>query len=406
MTPTVSIIGIGEDGVDGLSAAACALIADARLVLGGARHLALADRLIAGARAVWPTPIGDAVGMILAAPGPVVALASGDPFWFGVGTMLARGLPAGSWRCLPQVSALSLACARLGWGVQDADVVSTCGRPVAAVAAALAPGRRLLVLSQDAQTPADVARLLCAQGFGPSEMVVMEALGGPRERISRHRADSFAAEGFAADAFDPLNLLAITPRAAAGARVLPRLAGLPDAAFAHDGQITKREIRAVTLAALAPMPGELLWDIGAGSGSIAIEWMRAHAANRAVAVDRRPDRLARAAANARELGVPGLDCVAGGAPEALAGLPAPDAVFVGGGAGIPGVVEACWAALRTGGRLVMNAVTIETEAVLFAARQTYGGSLTRMGVERLVEVGRMHGYRPAMTITQFVAVKT
>lgn len=401
MTPYLSIIGIGEDGVEGLSAEARGLIAGASLVIGGSRHLALADQVITGARALWPKPIGDAVALILAeAPRSVVVLASGDPFCFGVGPMLARALPEGAWRCLPQISSVSLACARLGWALQETEVISFCGRPLAAICAEFAPGRRLLALSADEATPGLVAALLTEQGFGASEIVVLEALGGPQERISRHVARRFAA----ADV-NRLNLVAISLVAAPDAKILSRLAGLPDEAFAHDGQITKREIRAATLAALAPMPGDLLWDIGTGSGSVAIEWMRAHPANRAVALDRRADRLARAAVNAIALGVPALDCIEGSAPQSLAGLPSPDAVFIGGGAQIAGVINACWSALRSGGRMVINAVTIETEAVLFEALRTYGGSLTRIGVERLVDVGRLQGYRPAMTITQWAARK-
>lgn len=401
MKPYLSIIGIGEDGVDGLSVEARGLLAGASLVIGGSRHLALAGGLIAGARAVWPKPIMDAVRLILAeAPLPVVVLASGDPFCFGVGPMLAQALPDGAWRCLPGISSLSFACARLGWALQDTEVISFCGRPVAAMLAGLAPNRRVLALSEDEATPGLVAALLTEHGFGASEIILLEALGGPQERVSRHTAARFVAPDT-----NRLNLLAITLHAVPGTQILPRLAGLPDDAFAHDGQITKREIRAATLAGLAPMPGDLLWDIGTGSGSIAIEWMRAHPSNRAVALDRRPDRLARAAANAGTLGVPALECIKGSAPEALAGLPPPDAIFIGGGAQIPGVIDTCWSALRTGGRMVINAVTIETEAVLFDAWHQHGGSLIRIGVERLVEVGRMHGYRPAMTITQWAARK-
>lgn len=401
MTPYLSIIGIGEDGVDGLSGEARGLIAGACLVIGGRRHLCLADRLITGGREVWPKPMGDAMKLILAeAPRPVVVLASGDPFCFGVGPMLAQAMPDGGWRCLPGISSLSLACARLGWALQDTEIISLCGRPLVAILAALAPGRRLLALSENEASPGAVASLLTGNGFGPSEIVLLEALGGPQERISRHVAASFSC-----GEINRLNLMAITLRALPGAQILPRLPGLPDNAFAHDGQITKREIRAATLAALAPMPGELLWDIGSGSGSIAIEWMRAHAANRAIALDRRVDRLARAAGNAATLGVPALECIEGSAPDALAGLPTPDAIFIGGGAQIPGVIATCWSALPPGGRMVINAVTIETEAVLFDARRTHGGSLTRIGVERLVELGRMHGYRPAMTITQWAARK-
>jgi precorrin-6Y C5,15-methyltransferase (decarboxylating) len=314
--------------------------------------------------------------------------------------MLAQAVPPGGWRCLPQVSCLSLACARLGWAQQEAEIISFCGRPVAALRALLQPGRRVLALSEDDTTPAVVARLLDEGGFGTSDIVVLEALGGPRERITHHLA-----AGFDAPEIDRLNMMAITLRARPSERALPRMPGLPDGAFLHDGQLTKREIRAATLAALAPLPGQMLWDIGTGSGSIAIEWMRAHPANRAVAFDRRADRLARARANAQALGVPGLRCVEGSAPEVLAGMTSPDAIFIGGGAQHADTIGIAWTALASGGRIVVNAVTIETEAALFKARENFGGSLTRIGVERLVDVGRMHGYRPAMTITQWAACK-
>lgn len=401
MTAFLSIIGIGEDGTEGLSGVARALISQASLVIGGDRHLMLAHSLITGRSMAWPSPIGAAIPLILhEAPKPVVALASGDPFWFGVGTTLAGNFPPGAWRCLPQISCLSLACARLGWAQQDAEVISFCGRPIAALRTMLQPGRRVLALSEDHTTPALVARLLDDAGFGPSEIVVLEALGGPHEKITRHRATEFDGREVAR-----LNMMAISLRAAPGARVLSRLPGLPDDAFVHDGQLTKHEVRAATLAALAPLPGQMLWDIGTGSGSIAIEWMRAHPANRAMALDRRADRLQRAAANAQTLGVPGLRFIEGDIPKALAGLPIPDAVFIGGGAQTAGLVDIAWAALPTGGRMVANAVTIETEAALFKAHAAYGGSLTRIGVERLVAVGAMHGYRPAMTITQWSVCK-
>eukprot|EP01037_Dinobryon_pediforme_P001883 gene1882-1914_t len=352
-------------------------------------------------RGIWRSRRRCAVALVRErAPSPVVVLASGDPFCFGVGPMLADALPQGSWRCLPQPSCLSLACARLGWAQQDCEVISFCGRPLAKLRGLLQPGQRVLALSEDGTTPGQVAELLAASGFGASEMVVLEALGGSRERVTRHRAS-----GFDAGIIDRLNMMAITMRADPGVRVLAKLPGLPDDAFEHDGQITKREVRAATLAALAPMPGELLWDIGTGSGSIAIEWLRAHRSNQVIAIDRRADRLVRARANALALGVDALRWIEGSAAEVIGSLPAPDAIFIGGGAQSPGLVSRCWEALRPGGRLVVNAVTIETEAVLAQAQAALGGSLTRLGIAHLVEVGGMHGYRPAMVVTQFCVAK-
>ena len=397
----LAILGIGEDGVEGLSGAARALVSGAELVVGGARHLALADGLIRGERLAWPSPLSAAIASICARRGsPVAVLASGDPFCYGVGNSLLRHVPADETLCLPAPSAFSLACARLGWPLQETATVSFCGRPIEPLAPLLQPGARILALSADAETPAALAAFLRERGFGPSALHLLEALGGPRERIRSTRAEQFDL-----DAVDALNLVAIEVVAGPAAKIIPLAAGLADDAFEHDGQITKREIRAVTLSTLAPRQGELLWDIGCGSGSIAIEWMLRHPANRALAFDENAGRAARAARNAASLGVPGLEIVTGHAPEALAGQPAPDAVFIGGGAQDAGVIDAAWAALKPGGRLVANGVTVETEALLIAARARLGGTLTRLSVERLDQIGSMHGFRPAMTVTQWAAAK-
>ncbi|MDA8249997.1 MAG: precorrin-6y C5,15-methyltransferase (decarboxylating) subunit CbiE, partial [Rhodospirillales bacterium] len=363
--------------------------------------LALARDLIRGEARPWPTPMTQAFPALVALrPRPVAVLASGDPFCYGVGARLAHLVPANEMLCLPVPSAYSLACARLGWSLVDVTTLSLCGRPLATLIPHLQPGARLLVLSADGATPAAVADLLHARGFGESRLHVMEALGGPRERVR-----TLAATDWIPGDIDPLNLLAIELKATADALVLPLASGLADEFFEHDGQLTKQEVRAVTLAVLAPLQGELLWDVGAGSGSIGIEWLLCHRANRAIAIERRAERAARAARNAAALGVPRLAMVEGAAPDALAGLPPPDAAFIGGGAERPGVVEAVWDALRPGGRLVANAVTIETESVLFASCQRWGGTLRRIAVERLDALGTMHGFRPAMTVTQWAASK-
>ncbi len=397
----LAILGIGEEGVEGMAPAARALLRAADIVYGGARHLALARGAIAGEARCWPSPIGDAFPALLAfRPRPVAILASGDPFCFGIGATLVRLVPAEEMLCLPAPSSFSLACARLGWASADTAMLSLCGRPLATLIPALQPAARLLVLSADATTPGAVFALLRARGFGGSCVHVLEALGGPRERVRR-----FVASDPVPDDIDPLNLLAVELVAAADARVLPLVAGLPDEMFEHDGQLTRQEVRAVTLAALAPCQGELLWDIGAGAGSIAIEWLLRHPANRAFAIERVAARAARAARNAAALGVPRLDVIEGTAPAALAGLKPPDAVFIGGGAERPGVVETAWAALRAGGRLVVNAVTIETEQVLFTAHRHHGGTLRRIAIERLDAIGSLHAFRPAMTVTQWAATK-
>lgn len=396
----LAIVGIGEDGAEGLSPAARALIANARLVIGGSRHLALADGLPKGELMSWPSPIAAAMPTILAYRGePVTVLASGDPYCFGIGAMISTHVPPSETICLPAPSSLSLACARLGWALDDVATLSLCGRPMHTLAPALQPHRRLLVLSADAATPAEVASYLVARGFGSSPLHVLEALGGPRERV---RATSAARYGF--NDVEALNLIAIEVVPGADAKIIPLACGLPDDVFEHDGQITKREVRAVTLSSLAPRAGELLWDIGAGSGSIAIEWLLRHRANEAIAIEKDPLRAARAAANSAELGVPRLEIVTGEAPAALADLPQPDAVFIGGGGSLE-VIERSWSALKDGGRLVANAVTIETEKALLAAQSHYGGALTRLAVERLDSVGGKQAFRPAMTVTQWSASK-
>lgn len=393
------MLGLGEEGVGALSPTAQALLRGAAVVYGGRRHLALAAGLIAGEARPWPSPMEAAYDALLAeAPRPVVVLASGDPFCFGIGAVLARRVPPAEMLCLPAPSAFSLACARLGWALQDCATTSFCGRPLEPVRALLQPGARILALSADATTPAALASLLRGWGFGPTRMHLLEALGGPAERIGATTAAAFALQP------GPLNMLALEVVAEPGARVLPLAPGLPDDWFEHDGQITRAEIRAMTLAALAPHQGELLWDIGCGSGSVSIEWLLRHPANRAVGLERHPARAARVARNALAFGVPALRVVQATAPSGLAGLPPPDAVFIGGGCD-GAVLDAAWAALRPGGRLVANAVTVETEALFLARHAEFGARLTRIALSRMDAVGTRHGFRPGMAVTQFVAVK-
>jgi len=399
--PWLALIGIGEGGLADLSPRAQTLIAGAELVAGGSRHLALADTLIRGARLAWPSPLEQALPEILAQRGrPVVVLASGDPFHYGIGARLAQAVPAEEILCLPAPSAFSLAAARLAWSLPDLACVTLCGRPLEALAPHLQPGRRLLVLSADETTPGKVAAYLTGRGFGDSQIHLLEALGGPAERWRQTRAKNF----WIPDA-NRLNLLGIELAAAPEARVIPLASGLEDGCFETDGQLTKREIRALSLSSLAPRAGELLWDIGCGSGSIAIEWLLRHPANRAIGIEPEEARRDTALRNAAALGVPRLELVAGKAPEALAGLPQPDAVFVGGGGSGAGVLQAAWDALRPGGRLVANAVTIETECALAERFVAWGGSMTRIAVERSDAVGRFHAYRPAMTVTQWRCLK-
>jgi len=397
----LAILGIGEDGVEGLSAAARTLLGASSLVVGGARHLSLAGPLIGGERLAWPSPLTDAFPVILARRGQAVTvLASGDPYCFGIGATLRSVVPIDEIVCIPAPSAFALACARLGWAAQEVATVSFCGRPIETVLPMLQPNARILALSADSTTPANVCDLLREHGFGASTVHVLEALGGPRERIRT----GIAGDG-ASTALDPLNMIAIEVRADPGARIIPLSSGLTDDLFEHDGQLTKSEVRAVTLSALSPRAGELLWDIGAGSGAVGIEWMLRHTANRAIGVEARADRAARAGRNALSLGVPGLAVVVGRAPAALRDLPTPDAIFVGGGAQDEGVIHTAWGRLRAGGRIVANAVAIETESLLFAAHRTFGGTLIRISVDRLDRIGGMHAFRPAMSVTQWAATK-
>jgi precorrin-6Y C5,15-methyltransferase (decarboxylating) len=397
----LSIVGIGEDGVEGLSPIARGLVSGADIVFGGERHLKLAVSLIRGEAKPWPSPFSRAVDEVLAMRDrQVCVLASGDPFFYGIGSVLANHVAPDETIVVPAPSSFSLAAARLGWALPDIALVSLHGRALDRIRPQLHPGARVLALTSDSEGPAALARLLAETGFGESRLTVLEALGGANERVRMATAASFDLGEIA-----ELNVVAIEVAAAPGARIIAYAPGLADDLYEHDGQITKREIRAVTLSSLAPLRGELLWDIGAGSGSIAIEWMLAHPSMRAVAIEARTDRAARIRRNAAAFGVPELEILEGRAPSALADLPIPDAVFVGGGASDAGVLEAAIAALRPGGRLVVNAVTLETEAELIARQASLGGTLTRIGISRADSVGGKTGWRSAMPVTQWVWVK-
>jgi precorrin-6Y C5,15-methyltransferase (decarboxylating) len=301
---------------------------------------------------------------------------------------------------VPAPSAFSLAAARLGWPLAETTLLALNGRALDLIRPHLHQGARILALSAGAETPSAVARLLVDGGFGKSRFIVLEALGGPRERVRSTRAGAFDL-----GAIDPLNTMAIEVVAGAQARIIPRAPGLPDSLFEHDGQITKREVRALTLSALAPRRGERLWDIGAGAGSVAIEWMLADSSLGAIAIEAHAERAARIARNAAALGVPGLEIVHAAAPAALAGLARPDAIFIGGGASEPGVLERSIEVLPAGGRLVVNAVTLATEALLIVRHAELGGELIRIAIARAEPIGTKSGWRPAMPITQWAWTK-
>ena len=397
----LSIVGIGESGVDGLSPVARGLVSDADFVFGGKRHLELASSLIHGAARPWPSPFEQAIPQVLAQRGrQVCVLASGDPFFYGVGSLLARHVDPADMVVVPAPSSFSLAAARLGWSLPDTTLISLHGRSLDLIGPHLHPGSRILTLTSDGAGPSALATLLSDSGFGASKLTVMEALGGVRERVRTAQAS-----GFELTAVDPLNIVAVEVDAAPGARVLARASGLDDALFEHDGQITKREIRAMTMSALAPRRGELLWDVGAGAGSVAIEWMLADPSLRAIAIESKPDRAVRIRRNAAAFGVPELEVIDGEAPQALAGLRPPQAIFVGGGAGRAGSLDTAIGALCPGGRLVVNAVTLETEALLIARHAQSGGALTRIALSRADRIGGKHAWRSARPVTQWIWTK-
>ncbi|NJK99709.1 MAG: precorrin-6y C5,15-methyltransferase (decarboxylating) subunit CbiE [Spirulinaceae cyanobacterium SM2_1_0] len=409
MQKWLAIVGIGETGLTGLSPVGRSLLANAEIVVGGRRHLAMLPAGDRREKRLWTTPITDSIEQIVQRRGQAVCvLASGDPMWYGVGVLLARRVPDAERTIVPAPSAFSFACACLGWSLATVETLSLCGRSPALLRALLYPGAQILALSADRTTPATVAQLLVAAGFGASKITVLEHLGGPQERLIQGIAASWHIDDLA-----DLNLLAIAclPDTDCGTRQqsfatpYSRLPGLPDPVYHHDGQLTKRDIRAVTLSALAPVPGELLWDVGAGCGSISIEWLRSDRRCRAIAIERHPERQQYIADNANALGVPHLEIIAGAAPAALQNLPQPNAIFIGGGLTRPGVFTACWQALRGGDRLVANAVTVEGEQFLFTQQQQFGGSLTRLAVQRAEPVGQFLGWKAMAPITQWRVLK-
>ncbi|WLG91064.1 precorrin-6y C5,15-methyltransferase (decarboxylating) subunit CbiE [Pseudomonas cucumis] len=393
MASWLTVVGIGEDGFKGLGKNARHALLRATRIVGGQRQLDLLPACIRGERQLWPSPFS--LEPVLAQRGePICVLASGDPMFFGVGASLARQVPNAEMLILPAPSSCSIAAARMGWPLQEVVTLSVVARPLAALNAQLFSGVRLLVLSNDGQSPAAIAALLRERGFGPSRLTVLEHLGGEAER---------RIEGVANDWSEPqiadLNLIAIECIAEPNTPRLSRLAGLPDSAFQHDGQLTKRDVRAITLARLAPVPGELLWDVGAGSGSIGIEWMRAHPSCRALAIEADEGRQLLIEHNRDALGVPGLQLIRGKAPQALAGLEHPDAIFIGGGVTREGVLDTCWAQLKPGGRLIANAVTLQSEVTLMAWRERHGGELTRIHVAQAQPLGEFDTWRQALPIT-------
>lgn len=394
----LQIVGIGEDGPAGLTPDARAAVEAAEVLVGGARHHALSDGLAPGAERIrWPSPFDALVSRIAGLEGRrTVVLVTGDPLWFSAGARLAEAFPDAVIH--PQVSAFQIAAARMGWRFETCAPLTVHGRDAVAIRPFVQPGARLLILASGPDTAAEIGALLVEDGYGDSPMRALSHLGGPKEAWTEAPAAAWGAGRL--PPHPGLTTLAVDCRAGPDARLSPAVPGLADALFAHDGVMTKREVRAMTLARLAPLPGQMLWDVGCGCGSVAVEWMRAARGARAVGIEPRADRRALAAANARRLGTPGLEIREGAAPDALAGLPAPDAVFLGGGLS-EAAVDAALAALRPRGRLVANAVTLESEALLLALHARHGGELTRISISRAAPVGGRTGWRPAMDVTQW-----
>ena len=409
----IYVIGIGEDGWDDLSADSRELLYKSEIVIGGERHLKMIPGDWEGERIIWASPIREAVTKILdcrpSEPGSgkkVAVMASGDPLCYGIAAKLLRHLPIEEIWIKPALSTFSLICSRVGWSLPDIETLTIHGRPLEMLHTFVQPGAKLLVLNQDEGSPKQAAELLAARGFGKSQITVLEHLGGSKERQFSGQADSWNHPDGAA-----LNAMAIECIAGTRANVLARIPGLPDDAFLHDGQLTKREIRAATLSRLMPVVDQVLWDVGAGCGSVAIEWMRCNPRCKAVAIEKSESRLKMIQQNAFQLGVPMLDIVPGNAPEVLVDLPAPDAIFIGGGLSGGNMLETCWNALNPGGRLVANAVTLEGEQKLVqwqkfnAEKNGASGDLARLAVSHVETIGKFQSWKEVRSVTQLTVIK-
>ena len=397
-SPWLHIVGIGEDGMDGLTPATRAVVEAAEVIVGGDRHHTLSSNPNAQ-RIAWPSPFDAMIETLENLKGKrAVVLVTGDPLWFSVGARIGRTIPADQLVYHPQLSAFQLAAARMGWSLADVETLTVHGRPVQQMIAFIQPDQRLIVLTTGADTPAQIAKFLTERGFGNSKMTVLAAMGGEREQRFEGLASGWSHE------VPAFNTLCIDCIAAPDAALLPRVPGLSDVLFVSDGTMTKQEVRAATVAKLMPMRGALLWDIGTGCGSVAIEWMRAARYARAIGIEPRADRRAMAAQNALALGAPKLDLIDGTVPQALENLDAPDAVFIGGGLS-RATFDAAWTALRPLGRLVANAVTLESEAELIALHREHGGDLVKIQTHRADPIGGMTGWRPSMPVTQWSLIK-
>jgi precorrin-6B C5,15-methyltransferase / cobalt-precorrin-6B C5,C15-methyltransferase len=400
MTKWLTVIGMGEDGYDGLSAKAQLVLQNTDVIVGSTRLLGFLPKLKAE-QIEWPQPFSAVVEQIKPLRGRnTVILATGDPMNYGVTRKLLEFIPFEEMTVLPHLSAFSHAASRMGWSLPECDTLTLHGRDVENIEAFIQPGARLIVLTADALTIPLVATMLTQRGFQKSKITVLENMVGERESISHHVADTLPPAKFS-----DLNTLAIECIAGRDALIWSRVGGLPDDAFMHDGQLTKREVRSVTLSALAPAPDQVLWDIGAGCGSVGIEWMRSTRGCHAIAFEHNDDRLKMIGHNVCQLGTPRLKIVAGKAPGTLQGQTKPDAVFIGGGVGIPGVFETAWEHLKPGGRMVANVVTIEGEMHLYDLQEKHGGDLVRMEISNLTQVGPYRALKPRMAVTQWRTIK-
>jgi len=398
--PWLTIIGLGEDGLSGLSVAAQTALNQAELLVGARRLMQMVpengvDRII------WAGLDGTLDAIETAKGRRVVVLASGNPMWFGVGAAIFRRFAPSEILTFPGPSAFSLTCSRMGWAMQDIVELSLHAFPLETMGLHLYPGVHAVALSHGGETPAGLAAFLTERGFGSSKLTVFEAMGGENEkRIEGTAINWMHPEG------NPLNTVAIEVIADADARIFGLSSGLPDDAFMHDGLLTKREVRAVTMSALAPRPGEILWDVGAGNGSISIEWLRANPSGRAIAIERSPKRAQVLRINADRLGAPGVEIVEDSVPEALDDLVVePDVIFIGGGLTSGDTLEICWEHLPIGGRMVVNVVALESAAELFAFQKRHGGTLTQLSIARNAPVGGMTKFEPMAPVIQYAGVK-
>jgi precorrin-6Y C5,15-methyltransferase (decarboxylating) len=401
MQKWLSIIGIGEDGLVGLSPIALSCLEKAKIIFGGERHLSMIPQDDNREKISWKSPFSTSITDIINYRGEAVCiLASGDPLCYGVGATILKDIDISEITIIPAPSAFSLACSRLGWSLTEVETLSLCGRPVSLLQSYIYPGAKLLILSEGKNTPAVMAEILINRGYGNSRITILEKMGNINENIITDIASNWQEKNIA-----PLNTIAVECIADKGIIGLSRFPGLPDNAFHHDGQLTKREVRAVTLSSLAPLPGELLWDVGAGCGSISIEWMRSDRRCRAIAIEQNSTRLNYMADNAAALGTPNLQIMAGKALEVIPNLPAPNAIFIGGGVTAPEILENCWNVLLPGGRMVVNVVTLEGEQRLYQWYETVGGNFTRIAIQRAEPIGKFLGWKAMSPVTQWVGVK-